>query len=98
MHQIEEDWYGPSQLMARVRSAVALKANFDEGHACIIPGTLSRCSKDYVYPSPFARGNLDTEQGQDIVDIGSWAQLIDRVAPENLGLRSRNLSAVAPRL
>lgn len=98
LYQIEEDWYGPSPLTARVRSAVALKANFDEGHACIIPGTLSRWSKDCVYPSPSARGNLDTEQGQDLVGIGSWAQPIDRVALESLGLRSRSLSAIAPRL
>ena len=98
VQQIEEDWYSPSQLMVRPRSAVALMVNFDEGHVSTIPGTLSRWSKDFLYPSPSARGNLDTEQKHDLAGIGSWAQPIDRVAPERLGLRSRNLSTVAPRL
>lgn len=72
VHQIEEDCHGPSQLMARARSVVALKVNFDECHTRIIPGTLSRWSKDCMYPNPSARGNLDTEQGLDLVGIGSW--------------------------
>ena len=97
MHQIE-DWHGPSQLMALARSVAAPKVHVDEGHACIIPGTLSRRSKDCVYPSPSAHGNLDTEQEKDLVGIGSWAQPIARVAAESLKVRSRNVSAVAPRL